>query len=109
MAIDYVRSEAVVIGRPGKVELESATGLLEVEPLKLLKVRFEPGYYRTFDGVDPTANVYGFLLGAFYPIKSWLTARMNYRFAYQQQGGENLTHSIVTLGLDAVYPVRVAP
>ena len=108
-AIDYLRSEAVVIGLPGKVELENVTALVEVEPVKLLKVRFEPGYYRTFDGVEPAATVYGFLLSAIYPIKSWLSAHGYYHFAYQKQGGENLSHNVVGLSLDVVYPMRVSP
>jgi hypothetical protein len=109
IGVDFVRSEAVVVGRPGKVELQNVTGLLEFEPLKLLKVRFEPGYYKTFGGVDPTARVYGFLLSAFYPIQSWLTGRLNYRFAYQDQAGTTLPHNIVTLSLDASYPIRLFP
>ena len=62
------------------------------------QARFQPGYYRTFGGEDPTATVYGFLLGALYPIKSWLTARLDYRFAYQKQA-DDPAHNIVTLSL----------
>jgi hypothetical protein len=109
VALEYHRTEAIVVGRPGKVELESVSGSLEIEPVRLLKLRFQPGYYRTFGGEDPTATVYGFLLGALYPIKSWLTARLDYRFAYQKQADTSLPHNIVTLSLDFVYPVRVAP
>lgn len=109
VSLEYHRTEAVVVGRPGKVELESVSGSLEVEPVRLLKLRFQPGYYRTFGGEDPTATVYGFLLGALYPIKSWLTARLDYRFAYQKQADTTLPHNIVTLSLDFVYPVRFAP
>ena len=104
MALEYHRTEAVVVGRPGKVELESVSGSFEIEPVRLLKLRFQPGYYRTFGGEDPTATVYGFLLGALYPIKSWLTARLDYRFAYQKQADTTLPHNIVTLSLDFVYP-----
>jgi hypothetical protein len=109
VALEYHRTEAIVVGRPGKVELESVTGSFEIEPVRLLKLRFQPGYYRTFGGEDPTASVYGFLLGALYPIKSWLTARLDYRFAYQKQADTALPHNIVTLSLDFLYPVRVAP
>ena len=109
VALEYHRTEAVVVGQPGKVELESVTGSFEIEPVKLLKLRFKPGYYRTFGGADPTATVYGFLLGALYPITSWLTARLDYHFAYQKQADTTLPHNIVTLGLDIVYPVRIVP
>jgi hypothetical protein len=109
VSLEYHRTEAIVVGRPGKVELESVSGSFEIEPMRLLKLRFQPGYYRTFGGEDPTATVYGFLLGALYPIKSWLTARLDYRFAYQKQADTSLPHNIVTLSLDFVYPVRVAP
>ena len=109
VALEYHRTEAVVVGRPGKVELESVTGSVEIEPVRLLKLRFQPGYYRTFDGEDPTATVYGFLLGGLYQIKSWLAARLDYRFAYQKQADDTLPHNIVTLSLDFVYPIRVSP
>jgi hypothetical protein len=108
-ALEYHRTEAVVVGRPGKVELESVSGSFEIEPVRLLKLRFQPGYYRTFGGEDPTATVYGFLLGALYPIQSWLTARLDYRFAYQKQADTTLPHNIVTLSLDVVYPLRFGP
>jgi hypothetical protein len=108
-ALDFLRTEAVVVGRPGIQELESVTGLIEAEPIRLLKVRFEPGYYRTFGGVDPTTRVYGFLLSALYPIRPWLSARLGYRFAYQEEGSEHLHRDIVTLGLDIAYPIRVVP
>jgi hypothetical protein len=109
VSLEYHRTEALVVGRPGKVELESVSGSFEIEPIRLLKLRFQPGYYRTFGGEDPTATVYGFLLGALYPIKPWLTARLDYRFAYQKQADTTLPHNIVALSLDFVYPVRVAP
>ena len=107
--LEYHRTEAVVVGRPGKTELESATGSVEVEPLRQLKLRFQPGWYRTFQGGDPEANVYGFLLGGLYPILPWLNARLDYRFAYQKQAGDTLAHNIVTLSLDFVYPLRIFP
>jgi hypothetical protein len=109
VSLEYHRTEAIVVGRPGQVELESLSGSFEIEPVRLLKLRFQPGYYRTFGGEDPTASVYGFLLGALYPIKSWLTARLDYRFAYQKQADTSLPHNIVTLSLDFVYPVRISP
>ena len=107
--LEYHRTEAVVVGRPGKTELESATGSVEVEPLRQLKLRFQPGWYRTFQGGDPEANVYGFLLGGLYQILPWLNARLDYRFAYQKQAGDTLAHNIVTLSLDVVYPLRISP
>jgi hypothetical protein len=33
----------------------------------------------------------------------------DYRFAYQKQAETSLPHTIVTLSLDFVYPIRVAP
>jgi hypothetical protein len=107
--LEYHRTEAVVVGRPGKSELESMTGAVLVEPLRALQLRFQPGWYRTFKGGDPEANVYGFLLGAIYPIRTWLNARLDYQFAYQRQAGESLAHNIVTVGVDLAYPIRVSP
>jgi hypothetical protein len=109
VALDYLRTEAVVVGRPGKVELEAVTGSAEVEPMRNLKVRFEPGYYRTFGGTEPTARVYGFLLSGSYPLQRWLTAYLGYRFAYQDQAGDTLYHNVVTLSLGMNYPLRFVP
>jgi hypothetical protein len=109
VALDYLRSEAVVVGRPGKQELEAVTALVEAEPIRNLKLRFEPGYYRTFGGDDATARVYGFLLSGSYPLQRWLTAYLGYRFAYQDQASDTLTHNVVTLSLGFNYPYRFAP
>jgi hypothetical protein len=109
VALDYVRTEVQVVGRPGKFELESVTGTLEIEPIRSLKVRLEPGYYRTFGGADPTATVYGLALSGTYPIKAWLSARLAYRYAHETQGSFTIDHNIVTLGLDLAYPFRVFP
>ena len=56
VALEYHRTEAIVVGRPGKVELESVSGSFEIEPVRLLKLRFQPGYYRTFGGEDPDGH-----------------------------------------------------
>jgi hypothetical protein len=108
LALDYLRSESFVVGLPGIVETETISGLVEVQPLRELTMRFEPAYIRTFDGLFEDTQVLGFLLSAYYTIKPWLTARLAYRFAYQKQGGPDLTHNVVTLGLDFGYPIRVA-
>ena len=55
------------------------------------------------------ARVYGFVLSGVYPIQSWLSAHLAYRFAYQEQGPLTVHHNVVTLSLDFAYPYRVAP
>jgi hypothetical protein len=107
LALDYYRSEQLVIGRAGKFEVESVTGVVDIEPIKNLRVRFEPGYYRT--EVDPTAHVWAFHLSGVYPLTKWLSARLNYRYAHQAQGSDVLAHNIVTLSLDMGQPFRVWP
>jgi hypothetical protein len=109
VALDYLRSEALVVGRPGVQELENITGSFEAEPIKLLRVRFEPGFYRTFGGLEPTTRVYNMLLSAVYPIRTWLSATLGYRFSYEEQAGSSLHRNVVTLGLTAGYPIRVTP
>ncbi len=111
VALDYLRSETFIVGRPGSREVEAISGMIEAEPYKLLRVRFEPSYSRTFGGsdvrTDPETKVYGFVLSALYPLKQWLAARLNYGFAYQEQGGSDLTRNVITVGLDFNYPIRI--
>ncbi|HEV8441273.1 MAG TPA: hypothetical protein VGT40_24555 [Methylomirabilota bacterium] len=108
--LEYVRTDAVLLGHPGPVELETIAGSAEFEPLRLLAVKIEPTYSRTFGGVlarTPTFRVYGIAASAAYPITNWLTARLTYRFSYQQESGPDLTHNLVTISLDAAYPIRI--
>lgn len=103
--LQYLRTETIVLGRTAAEELESVSGSIEIEPLKLLKVKVEPSYTRLFGGVDPTAQIYGVTTSASYPITSWLAATLRYVYASQKEGGATLHHNIVTLGLDAAYPI----
>jgi hypothetical protein len=107
VALDYLRSETFIVGRPGSVEVEAISGSIEAEPYRLLRVRFEPSYSRTFGGLDVTeTKVYGFFLTALYPLRTWLAARLSYGFGYQEQAGPDITRNVVTLGLDFNYPIR---
>jgi hypothetical protein len=111
MAIDYLRTEAVVLGEAGPVEMEAITGSVEMEPMKLLKIKIEPGYTRTFGGVlgkISGTRAYGIAATAAYPVTAWLTVRLAYRFAYQEETGPSLHHNLVTLSVEAGYPIRIA-
>jgi hypothetical protein len=109
VALEYYRTETTVVGTRNPSEVESVTGLIEAEPIRLLRLRFEPGFYRTFGNGLPETRSYGFLLSALYPIQQYLTARFNYRFIYQESGSVDLTHNLVTLSLDFGYPIRISP
>ena len=90
VALEHHRTEAIVVGRPGKVEPESVSGSFEIEPVRLLKLRFQPGYYLTFGGEVPMATVYGFLLGALYPIKLWLMVWLDGPLRRREAGRSSL-------------------
>jgi hypothetical protein len=110
LGLEYVRTNGVLLGHPGPVEIESVSGLVELEPLKLLTVKVEPTYSRVFGGVlerTPTTRAYGIAASAAYPIASWLAARLAYRFSFQEQAGPDINHNLVTLSLDAAYPIRL--
>jgi hypothetical protein len=110
VGLEYVRTDGILLGHPGPVETESVTGNVEFEPLRLLTVKVQPTYTRIFDGVlqrTSTLRVYGVAATAEYPITSWLTARLTYKFSYQEQVGPDLFHNLVTLSLDAGYPIRI--
>src|SRR5204862_3848307 len=103
VVLQFLRTEAIVLGRTAAEELESVSGSIEIEPFKLLKVKVEPSYTRLFGGVDPTARIYGVTTSASYPISSWLAATLRYVYTYQKETGDTLHHNTVTLGLDAAY------
>ena len=108
VAAQYLRTETFVLGRTTAEELEALSGSIELEPFKLLKVKVEPSYTRLFGGVDPTARIYGVASVITYPITSWLTAGLRHVYAFQDQVGASLHHNIVTLSLDAAYPITVS-
>ena len=110
LGLEYVRTNGILLGHPGPVEVESVSGSVEFEPLKLLTVKVEPTYSRVFGGVlktTPTTRAYGLAASAAYPLTAWLTARLAYRFSFQEQPGPDLHHNLVTLSLDAGYPFRL--
>jgi hypothetical protein len=106
LALDYLRSESFIVGVPGIVETETISALVEALPLRDLTLRFEPAFIRTFGGLFEDTQVLGFLLSGYYAITPWMSARLTYRFAHQKQAGPDLTHNVVTLGLDLGYPLR---
>ena len=108
VAAQYLRTETFVLGRTTAEELEALSGSIELEPFKLFKVKVEPSYTRLFGGVDPTARIYGVASVITYPITSWLTAGLRHVYAFQDQVGASLHHNIVTLSLDAAYPITVS-
>lgn len=110
LGLEYIRSDGLLVGHPGPVELESITGSVEFEPLKLLTVKILPTYVRIFDGVlrsTTTTRSYGVGATAAYPLTTWLAARLTYKFSHQEQVGPDINHNIVTLSLDAGYPIRL--
>jgi hypothetical protein len=112
VALDYLRTDSILLGRAGSIEVEAISASAEMEPLKRLTLKLEPSYTRTFGGVlerISTLRAYGIGLSAAYPIVSWLTARAAYRFVWQQETGPDIHHNLVTLSLEAAYPVRVTP
>jgi hypothetical protein len=75
-------------------------------------VKVGPSYTRSFGGVlapTSTIRVYSLGMNAAYPITSWLTTRASYSFAYQQQKGPDIHHNLVTISLEAAYPIRITP
>lgn len=112
VALDYLRTDGIRLGSSGPIEVETISASVEMEPLKLLTVKVGPSYTRSFGGVlerAPTIRVYGIGMSAAYPINKWLTARAAYSFAYQQQDGPDIHHNLVTLSLEAAYPIRIFP
>jgi hypothetical protein len=112
VALDYQRTDGIRLGTSGPIEVETIAGSVEMEPLKLLTVKVGPSYTRTFGGVlepTPTIRVYSLGMSAAYPITSWLTARASYSFAYQDQSGPDIHRNLVTISLDAAYPIRITP
>jgi hypothetical protein len=108
ITLAYERTEAVIIGGSGVVEVERILGAVDFEPIRGLKIGIAPSYTRTFEGVDPTARIYALAVTARYPLTRWLAARADGLFVFQEQGGVDLHRNIVSVGLDLVYPIRLS-
>lgn len=106
-SLDYSRSEGFVIGQAGSVKIESVTGSIGFEPLKLLQVSLGGSLTRLSGGTRSDTTSYGATAEASYQLLRWLTARASYRFGLQDQNTGGIRHNVFSLSLDASYPIRI--
>jgi len=106
-SLGYSRSEGFVIGQAGSVKIESVTGSIGFEPLRLLQVSLGASLTRLSGGTGSDTTSYGATAGASYQILRWLTARASYHFNLQDQNTDDIRHNVFSLSLNASYPIRI--
>jgi len=109
-ALRYSYAQGFVVGEAGAQNTQNATATLTAEPIRSLLLSLVLGASK-FDSISertvPTVTTYGVALVATYQILKWLSASASYTFYYQEQSGGNIPHSVLSLGLEAKYPIRV--
>ena len=108
-ALGYSYSQGFVIGQSGLQNTQLGSGSIGVEPMRSLQVTLgaTASKYESSSGTSPSTTTYGVAITATYQIVRWLSARASYSFSYQVERGGNIPHNVVSIGLDATYPVRV--
>ena len=106
-SLGYSRSEGFVIGQAGSVKIESVTGSIGFEPLRLLQVSLGASLTRLSGGTGSDTTSYGATAGASYQILRWLAARASYHFNLQDQNTDDIRHNVFSLSLNASYPIRI--
>jgi len=109
-SLRYSYSQGFVVGEGGAQNVQSGAATITAEPIRSLLLSLVLGASK-YDSINertaPTVTTYGVALVATYQILRWLSARASYTFNYQEQSGGNIPHSVLSLGLEARYPIRV--
>jgi hypothetical protein len=109
-SLRYSYYQGFVVGEAGAQNTQNATATLTAEPIRSLLLSLVLSASKS-DSISertvPTVTTYGVALVATYQILKWLSARASYTYYYQEQSGGNIPHSVLSLGLEASYPIRV--
>ena len=109
-ALRYSYAQGFVVGEAGAQNTQNVAATLTAEPIRSLLLSLVLGaskYDSISESTLPTVTTYGVALVATYQILKWLSASASYTFYYQEQSGGNIPHSVLSLGLEAKYPIRV--
>lgn len=108
VSLGYTYAPGFVIGQAGLQNTQTAFGLIGIEPLRSLRVSLGPSFSRfeSQNGTSPTITTYGVGVTASYQIYRWLSALASYTYSYQVQSIGNIPHSVLSFGLEVIYPVR---
>ena len=109
-SLRYTYSQGFVVGEAGAQNTQTVAATITAEPIRslLLSLVLGASKYDNISGrTTPNVTTYGVALSATYQILKWLSARASYTFYYQEQSGGNIPHNVLSLGLEASYPIRV--
>ncbi|HEV8586834.1 MAG TPA: hypothetical protein VGT02_17875 [Methylomirabilota bacterium] len=106
LSLNYARTETVLTGNAGKVEVNSLSAALSLTPQRSLGVTLGGlvGYTTAKD--LPDTLVYRANATVSYRLTKWLTFDVSHRFSIEDRGPDRIYHNIFSIGLSAVYPVR---
>jgi hypothetical protein len=107
VSLTYQRTETVVIGQAGTAETNSVLAALGLSLTRRLQMNLGAGFSDTTANLGADVLVYRASASLSYRLTKWLGISANYRFTRQEQTGPPLTHSIFSISLDAVYPIRM--
>jgi len=116
----YTHSQGFVIGQAGPTTTDNFSSGIAFEPFRSVQLNVGTTYSKfaatsssatsatTATGTTSSTTTQGVTAGATYQISRWLTARTSYSFLHQEQKpGGTIPHTVVLIGLDFSYPVRV--
>ena len=106
LAMNYARTQTTAIGTSGTVEVNSGGATLTLGPVRSLELALGVAASYSAPTREPDTAVYRANVSLSYRLTKWLTANMAYRFSVQDRAGVHVYHNIVSVGLEATYPIR---
>jgi hypothetical protein len=104
-SLTYARTETTTLGQAGTAETNTLLAALSLTPARSLQLNVGAGVSDTTSNAGDTI-VYRTNASATYRLTRWLSATLAYRFTLQDERAGNIYHNIVSIGLDASYPIR---
>jgi hypothetical protein len=107
ISLAYARTETAVIGQTGTSETNSvSTTFSFTPPIRSTGVSLSAGFSNTAEAGGPDTMAYRASASVSYRLTKWLSASLSYRFSVQDRADVRIYHNVVTIGLDASYPIR---
>jgi len=105
-SLGYSQSSSPIVGQTGTADTKALSGQLSMEPLRSFRVVFGAILSQVSTERSETTSQSAEVSGS-YRIAKWLSVVGRYRFSHSETGGTVILHNIVTIGLEASYPIRV--
>jgi len=104
--LNYSREQTLVVGEAGAPIVDQVTAFIVYTLVRDLNVGLSASFSNIAEETGPDTRIYGLTAGAYYPITTWATASLTYRFTREDDGSDRINRHVVTLAMTFAYPIR---